>query len=583
MATHTPQEILDELDRRVATGEILLEDYHRLRLGLLKNLRLQKSSDTALFSRITQREQTCSNGGTFCFVEPGPFLSGPDDQFSDTRAPYFIAKYPVTVREFLAFVQESGYNYPDTEVEQMILVSPYQDCPVSHISFLDAKEYCRWLRKKTGEYYSLPHEMEWEKAARGMDGRIYPWGMADPEADCACFQGQHHFDSTVPVTSFPKNVSPYGCVDMVGNVWEWCLDAFEDPRDPHILRGGGWCNPLEYANCLARTFSFPPDKRIDFGGFRLLYLTEQMLVDYRRIYEDQGLGEKKILRVVRIDRKVRPPAAAAKSGSLRLLADQLEQAVAKAAEKSRDGVPEGIPGVRPQAPREAVPQVLRPVVLKQKATAEATAAPAQAAAPEPAATAPAAPLAAGQPAADLGLAPLSQSRTMSRPQIPQFDRNVAATATTPAPVPTDKPPSTVHETSGAAAAGGPPENDDYMASVISNASQMYLRSKEKRPAGPPPVPRAPPPRARPAEPAPVATAEPQKPGSSTVELPKPGAAVPMVAVADLPDEAKSRDEARARRVARAVKNRPALTYGAFALWCVVFLAVVALFVYQLAG
>ena len=66
-------------------------------------------------------------------------------------------------------------------------------------------------------------------------------------------------------------------MDMVGNVWEWCIDSVDDPNDPHILRGGSWCNNVDYASCTSRTFSHPPDKRVDYGGFRVMYLLPDML------------------------------------------------------------------------------------------------------------------------------------------------------------------------------------------------------------------------------------------------------------------------------------------------------------------
>ena len=160
----------------------------------------------------------------------------------------------------------------------------HDNCPVTHISFNDAKNYCRWLRKVTGDYYSLPHEVEWEKAARGEDGRFYPWGNEAITSDMACYYGGLQYHATVPVGSYEKNVSPYGCVDMVGNVWEWCLDSFPDERDPHIMRGGAWCNEQQFCNALSRTYAFPPTKRIDYVGIRLIYLPKEMFEKYKSGY-----------------------------------------------------------------------------------------------------------------------------------------------------------------------------------------------------------------------------------------------------------------------------------------------------------
>lgn len=118
----------------------------------------------------------------------------------------------------------------------------------------------------------------------------------------ACFQGEIQYGCTVPVYTYQdKNLSPFGLVDMVGNVWEWCLDTFDDEREPHILRGGSWCNDQEYANAVSRTFSFPPTKRIDYGGFRLIHLPGDMLTEYRAKYAERGASAS--LKVVNISNK----------------------------------------------------------------------------------------------------------------------------------------------------------------------------------------------------------------------------------------------------------------------------------------
>jgi hypothetical protein len=86
---------------------------------------------------------------------------------------------------------------------------------------------------------------------------------------------------------------------MIGNVWEWMVDDVDDPRDPHILRGGSWCNTVDFANTISSTFSFPPTKRIDYGGFRLVYLPHDMLIEYRKHYGG-GDAHKAGLKVIRM-------------------------------------------------------------------------------------------------------------------------------------------------------------------------------------------------------------------------------------------------------------------------------------------
>ncbi|MFT5129054.1 MAG: hypothetical protein ACI8W8_002674, partial [Rhodothermales bacterium] len=234
---------------------------------------------------------------------------GESNEMRDIKCGFYMAKHPVTVREFETFLDQTGYDYSPEDRERMHLVSPEPFCPVSHVSWLDAKAYCRWLRKVSKEYYSLPSEMEWEKAARGIDGRYFPWGDDAPSPDLACYQGEIAYENTVPIGSFPENRSPHGVMDMIGNVWEFCLDAIDDPRDPHILRGGSWCNGAEYANCLARTFTYPPEKRIDFGGFRVIYLPEDLLVDYRKVNKASVQPKKKKLKVIRLAEAAQPAPA----------------------------------------------------------------------------------------------------------------------------------------------------------------------------------------------------------------------------------------------------------------------------------
>jgi len=182
---------------------------------------------------------------------------------------YFIGKYPITNTQYQAFVQETknrppsgwdGENYP---IEK-------SDHPVVNVSWADAQAYCKWLSQKTGKQYRLPTEAEWEKAARGGDGRIYPWGdVFDPQKANII---ETKIGNTTPVGQFSQagGDSPYGCADMVGNVWEWCADWFyekeyknrssqavKDPPGPwngdaRVRRGGTWGSNRDFARCACR-------------------------------------------------------------------------------------------------------------------------------------------------------------------------------------------------------------------------------------------------------------------------------------------------------------------------------------------
>jgi formylglycine-generating enzyme required for sulfatase activity len=162
---------------------------------------------------------------------------------------------------------------------------------VVNVSWHDALAYCGWLSDVTGLAYRLPNEPEWEKAARGSDGRIYPWGNAwDPER-CNSAEGNDTEDTT-PVGAYPLGASPYGLQDMIGNVWEWTRSlwgrnlrapTFKYPYDStdgrenlaatssvrRVLRGVSFYNDRHTARCAAR-YRYSPDNWFKSVGFRVV-------------------------------------------------------------------------------------------------------------------------------------------------------------------------------------------------------------------------------------------------------------------------------------------------------------------------
>jgi formylglycine-generating enzyme required for sulfatase activity len=151
--------------------------------------------------------------------------------------------------------------------------------PVADVSWHDARAYCEWLSQKTGRPYRLPTEAEWEKAARGTDGRVYPWG--DEFDTVKCNSDEDHILGTTPVGQYsPGGDSPYGAADMVGNVWEWCStlerkypyrpDDREDldAEGERVLRGGSFYQDRSVVRCAYR-ISHYPDLRLDHFGFRV--------------------------------------------------------------------------------------------------------------------------------------------------------------------------------------------------------------------------------------------------------------------------------------------------------------------------
>ena len=124
----------------------------------------------------------------------------------------------------------------------------------------DARTYCQWLSQAIGQSVTLPSEAEWEKAARGADdARAYPWG--DDFDAARCNDSESGFGDTTPVGVFLNGASPYGCLDLAGNVWEW--------TDERGVRGGSWHNRRGYARCASRGRLHPGD-RLSIIGFRVV-------------------------------------------------------------------------------------------------------------------------------------------------------------------------------------------------------------------------------------------------------------------------------------------------------------------------
>ncbi|MCH2206704.1 MAG: SUMF1/EgtB/PvdO family nonheme iron enzyme [Lentisphaerales bacterium] len=223
-----------------------------------------------------------SLGNDFCLIKEGTYYCGIDNEVVTLNVPFTIAKYPVIKKDFFEFLKSSDIEYSSEELNKLNQIAPYPNSPAVLISWEDAKNYCRWLRETTGEYYALPSINEWEMAARGQDGRAYPWGDDAPTSQICCFNdGYMEPQSTATVNYFAKNISPSGCVGMVGNIMEWTLNSFDDEREPHILKGGGWSSPLDFCNSVTPCMSYPPTKRQEFVGFRLLYLPKELYQNYR--------------------------------------------------------------------------------------------------------------------------------------------------------------------------------------------------------------------------------------------------------------------------------------------------------------
>ncbi len=238
----------------------------------------------------------------FARIPAGEFRMGSDKK-QDPRAgsdempqhtvyldEYWMAKYPVTNAQYRAFVQATGHRRPSHWQEGQIPAGK-EAHPVVHVSWHDAAAFGKWVTTLVGAQnfaplqIRLPTEAEWEKAARGTDGRLFPWGD-EPPAEAQGNLGGHVGGDTTPVGRYsPRGDSPYGCADMAGNVWEWCADWYgsgyyrqASPRHPlgpakgtlRVVRGGAFTHSVSYARCAYR-FKEVTDGRSLNLGFRVVW------------------------------------------------------------------------------------------------------------------------------------------------------------------------------------------------------------------------------------------------------------------------------------------------------------------------
>jgi formylglycine-generating enzyme required for sulfatase activity len=218
------------------------------------------------------------DGAMVVTVPAGEFLMGsPEGEGQSAERPqrrvyvseFLIDKTEVTWRQLRKFAEATGTPHP----RPPIWGTP-DDYPASFILWEEARGYCQWVGGR------LPTEAEWEKAARGTDGRKYPWGNDwDPDRCNSISGGPHRPES---VGSFPSCLSPYGVLDMPGSMWEWCADWYgasyyaesssRDPQGPtsgsrRVIRGGGWMSQPLWLGTAHRS-GVPATTRKADHGFR---------------------------------------------------------------------------------------------------------------------------------------------------------------------------------------------------------------------------------------------------------------------------------------------------------------------------
>jgi len=190
---------------------------------------------------------------------------------------FSIDLYEVTTSRYGKFLAATGRTPP--WLWDSVRLAIHGERPVVGVDWEDADAYCRWAGKR------LPGEAEWEKAARGTDERLYPWGNQPPTADLANFAVGARFSysqALMPVGRYKEGKSPFGLYDMAGNVWEWVQDWYEgayyergpdrNPTGPEegqfkVLRGGAWSELPKYLLAYGR-FKLLPNTRNSYTGFR---------------------------------------------------------------------------------------------------------------------------------------------------------------------------------------------------------------------------------------------------------------------------------------------------------------------------
>jgi serine/threonine-protein kinase len=184
-------------------------------------------------------------------IPAGEFLQGPRKEAVHLPE-YRLAKTPITNAQYQAFVDDTGYDPPRPWIGGQF--TPGRELhPVVYVSWFDAWAFCEWAGCR------LPAELEWEKGARGVDGRRYPWG--DDWRTGFCQTKERGIQDTSPVARYPKGASSYGLMDMAGNVWEWC-----DGRGLfRVLRGGSWLDDRTRAISTFRRRDFPELRNYDYG------------------------------------------------------------------------------------------------------------------------------------------------------------------------------------------------------------------------------------------------------------------------------------------------------------------------------
>ncbi len=200
-----------------------------------------------------------------------------------------IARYPVTNIQYQTFIDAGAHGdqrwwqdlqRPQPEASKW----PHSNRPRTNVDWYEAMAFCCWLSAQLGYEVRLPTEEEWERAARGVEGREYPWGKgyesgrANVNETFGRRVGDWFIAQTTAVGVYPQGASSEGVLDLSGNVWEWCLNKYEPPEqiqadtsgESRVLRGGSWGDAAGGGARGSRRSRANPDYRADSSGFRVV-------------------------------------------------------------------------------------------------------------------------------------------------------------------------------------------------------------------------------------------------------------------------------------------------------------------------
>lgn len=274
---------------------------------------------------------TAKDGTEFATVPAGPFVYGPEETYERLeQAPpprprqtleldrFHLAVRPVTYGSWKAFLDDTGFRWGgewwaiDLRRRAQVPFAGRRYAPVPAyppemasfpivvVSQTEALAYCDWLSRRIGRPCGLPTEQQWEKAARGTDGRTYPWGetrprpeihwqrrfpvgietylysmIVPPRREWARAGWYWRIGTPAPLGSIPQNVSPFGCQDMAGNIWEWTITLYHpNLSDFHVVKGGSWGYSIHHTKLYVRSacsVTTPSrDYRAQGTGFRVV-------------------------------------------------------------------------------------------------------------------------------------------------------------------------------------------------------------------------------------------------------------------------------------------------------------------------